>query len=1098
MAQKNSIFTYQWVNETKKDDKSFIRIYGISEAGENVCIRVRGFKRYVYVELPTKAAEPTITRLAKDKGAVSTKLVMRHHLYYLNKEKKYPFLKCNFITTKQMSYFTGSLRHPILIPGVGRIKLKIHEDHATPVLQLISAQDLKMSGWLDFQGKLQLEKVTSCAKEYIVFYKDLHYNDEKKDVVKPLVLSFDLEVNSENVNCMPCNKPGDRIFQISCIFNDGRNILLTLPNCGKLDGAVVMTFAKEKDLLMGFIDLLKKEKPHVLTGYNILSFDIPYLMKRCARYFLLDDLKLAGYNTEVSANSKEISWSSSAFRNQHFEFIDWEGILLMDLLPIIMRDYKLDNYKLNTVAAKFVGAEKDPLTPKDIFAAYRKGEVTEVGKYCLKDSILVLDIFNHLQIWVAFSEMAKVCNVGMFTLYTQGQQIKIYSQVYKYCYDKKIVVDSDGYIAANDEKFRGASVLEPVPGKYEDVVPFDFSSLYPSLMQAWNICFSSAVNDESVPDELCHVFEWEDHQGCEHDPKEIRQRELKASIEKITEQQKSLRQLRDKIRAADVQKDVKTKLESGKIDLEPYLKTRIKKESLKKYNSAKTTAYRSVRDLDKFIEKAIRTNNKDDVEDLLEEQKSLYKTFKEINLGSYKKIQLDKILQENKKNPTTLAREISKTIIAEEKAKYNKEIADLQEAARPLREEREELVKTKHDKPMCAKRRYRFYKQEIQRGVIPTIITDLLQMRKTVRAKISKTDDPLEKVVYDKQQFAYKVSANSMYGGMGAQRGMLVYMPGAMCVTMKGREALGHAQKLLTKNHGATLVYGDTDSCYVQFPWITNSTDLWDHCLKVEKELLHHFPSPMKLAFEEIIYKKFLILSKKRYMWQSCVRDGVVSSKVGKKGVLLARRDNAKFTRDVYEKVIEMIFNKAEKHDIVTWLTEKMDKLFRGDLQLEDYIITKSVGDTSGDYDEETSTLGSYKVKSLSDDQEKREKQLNGKTEREFYVSSCPAQVRLAERMRTRGFPVDVGSRIEYVVLKRTGAKNQGDKIEELDYYKERKHLLKIDPVYYLETLQKPLDQLFKAGIKETKFMTKQEKYRLNHQKVILQLKNSFAPKIIK
>jgi DNA polymerase elongation subunit (family B) len=165
-------------------------------------------------------------------------------------------------------------------------------------------------------------------------------------------------------------------------------------------------------------------------------------------------------------------------------------------------------------------------------------------------------------------------------------------------------------------------------------------------------------------------------------------------------------------------------------------------------------------------------------------------------------------------------------------------------------------------------------------------------------------------------------------------------------------------------------------------------------------------------------------------------------------------------------------------------------------LDLDEYVITKSVGDVSGDYDQETSKLGSYKVKSLADDPAKRELQLKGKSEREFYMSSCPPQVRLADRMKARGFPVEPGTRIEYVVLNRTGAKSQGDKIEELQYFKDHKNILRIDPVYYLESLQKPLDQLFKAGLGEP-FMSVLARYRLEHHKTVQQLKNKLMPRIV-
>ena len=75
----------------------------------------------------------------------------------------------------------------------------------------------------------------------------------------------------------------------------------------------------------------------------------------------------------------------------------------------------------------------------------------------------------------------------------------------------------------------------------------------------------------------------------------------------------------------------------------------------------------------------------------------------------------------------------------------------------------------------------------------------------------------------------------------------------------------------------------------------------------VASEVTKLFPAPIELEFEEEIYKFFFILSKKRYMYRKCLRDGVTDNKIGKKGVLLARRDNSKFVRDVYEAVVSQI-----------------------------------------------------------------------------------------------------------------------------------------------------------------------------------------------
>ena len=141
-----------------------------------------------------------------------------------------------------------------------------------------------------------------------------------------------------------------------------------------------------------------------------------------------------------------------------------------------------------------------------------------VGKYCVQDSLLVYKLFNNLQTWFGLVEMATTCNVPIFVLYTQGQQIKVFSQIYKVCLSKGYVVEKDGYITDENDKLTGAIVLVPIPGVYDKITPFDFTSLYPTTIIAYNLCFSTLVKDtDSICDSQCHIIEYSEHKGCEHD-----------------------------------------------------------------------------------------------------------------------------------------------------------------------------------------------------------------------------------------------------------------------------------------------------------------------------------------------------------------------------------------------------------------------------------------------------------------------------------------------------------------------------------------------------------------------------------------------------
>jgi DNA polymerase elongation subunit (family B) len=469
----------------------------------------------------------------------------KKRLYYAHinpngKRKTFPYLKLSFSHHSDIRNMSYKIRKPINVINVGIIKLKMHEQDASPILQCTSYRDISTAGWCDFVGKKVHpdEQKTLCDHEYKVKWKKFKPN-KKNTVASPLIMGFDIEVNSTNPSAMPkAEKPGDKVFQISCCLfrhgDDEKNMekyLLTLgepdPKTTGEDVEIYM-YETEHDLLIGYTEFIQEKNPNVIVGYNILNFDIPYMIDRAKMNYCIDSFDQQGFVKYSHAVEKTIKWSSSAYGNQTFQFLDAEGRLYVDLLPLVKRDYKMDNYKLKTISTHFLGATKDPLSVKGIFKCYRIGikhndgvyskqakkAMAICGRYCVQDSVLVIRLFNKLQTWIGLCEMAKTTNVPIFYLYTQGQQIKVYSQLYKFCMYNDFIVEKDGYIPKDNEHYVGATVFEPKAGVYDRVLPFDFASLYPTTIIAYNIDYSTLVNDPNIPDRKCHVMEWEDHIGC--------------------------------------------------------------------------------------------------------------------------------------------------------------------------------------------------------------------------------------------------------------------------------------------------------------------------------------------------------------------------------------------------------------------------------------------------------------------------------------------------------------------------------------------------------------------------------------------------------
>lgn len=1405
--EKGEFFAYSWNIDELQKEVTVIRIYGLNENNENTCLIINDFTPYVYLELPqniswdiTKAQllSSKIDFLMREQKPLLKQLMYKKKLYYANISKNndtgeyikkvFPYLFCCFSHTEDIKQLSFRVRNPINIQGIGVIKLKIHEHNASPILQLTSLRNLPTAGWIIFSGKkvLEEEKITHCQNEYKVSWKKLQ-SKISNDIARPLLMGYDIEVNSSDPSTMPkASKSEDKIFQISCVFSRQGELdhekyqkyLLTLgiPDIETLGNDIdVLMYDCEYDLLAGFTELIQEKQPNIIIGYNIFTFDIPYMIDR-AKKLQCFEFNKQGMDKYGVAKERTIEWSSSAYKNQSFQFLDAEGRIFVDLLPLVRRDYKMANYQLKTIASYFLkDMTKDPLDAKGIFKCYRMGMIGDekgkralgvVGKYCIKDSVLVVRLFETLTTWVALCEMSKVCNVPIFSLYTQGQQLKVFSQVYKKCTNENIVVEKDGYLTQENDYYTGATVFPPKPGVYDRVVPFDFcltsdtnistsngysiplkditknikviglngdtfnnysseGLIYKGEKQTVKIELQDGTIIKSTPDHKfmldsglwCRADELQDKYikcGIEQ-PKDFRcekEEKWELKIENICLNMKTQKnreytlafarlagyisnkkiilqtekdfyifrddyfrffndfnyeKLEDKliITIEDNIKNIFTKFKPDKtfpfsvlreyysalvsadtIDLGYFLYRRhhflskihkcVKNilqytninynENFLKYFSenigfryninssirlhlilyySKIKPYISeeeqeqntqytynifnsiFNDIPVFKKKVVNIVqdeiqpvydilNVDTVHNFIANgvvasNCSLYPTtiiaynicwstlVNDDNISDYechvmswddhigcehdpkeiRKKEINEIIKKGEDEIKIIRKERDLKTNKNKKDYYTNIIEEKKEKLKPYREERSEIQKSKPKHIICATRKYRWLKKPM--GVLPEILTHLLDTRtltkkemKNVKSKLKEmnkeTDEYYQTSTYidvlDQRQLALKISSNSCYGALGVRKGYLPFMPGAMCTTHMGRKAIEKAASVIQKQHGGVLIYGDTDSNYISFPHLETASDCWDHSVKVANEVSKLYPKPMSLAFEEKIYWRFFILTKKRYMSLACERDGKVSNDISKKGVLLQRRDNCNFVRKVYADVVMMIFNKIDRDEILYYIITEINKLCSRSYSTNDFVVTKSVGDIGDLIPKEGVNakgkpcfkIGDYTVKKLPEDEKEKERQYKLKkceynvcnckncdddictTCREYYLKCLPAQVQLAEKMRNRGQLVSAGTRLEYLITTNGGYNaKQYEKVESLEYFNRHSRVLGIDYYYYLEQLTNPIDQILDIIFENNKqgFTLEQYKIRLQYLKVVKEIDSLTKGKIV-
>lgn len=96
-------------------------------------------------------------------------------------------------------------------------------------------------------------------------------------------------------------------------------------------------------------------------------------------------------------------------------------------------------------------------------------------------------------------EMARVTGVPLSYLLSRGQQIKVVSQLLRKAKEQKLVLPAMKVEVGED--FTGATVIEPMKGYYnQPIATLDFASLYPSIMMAHNLCYTTLIQSQSVRD----------------------------------------------------------------------------------------------------------------------------------------------------------------------------------------------------------------------------------------------------------------------------------------------------------------------------------------------------------------------------------------------------------------------------------------------------------------------------------------------------------------------------------------------------------------------------------------------------------------------
>jgi DNA polymerase delta subunit 1 len=349
------------------------------------------------------------------------------------------------------------------------------------------------------------KRQSNCQIEASVSYHNLiaHSNDGEWAKMAPLrVLSFDIEcAGRKGIFPEPNQDPVIQIANVVTRYGESkpfvRNVFV-LDTCSLIVNAQIFEFNDEAKMLIAWKEFLQKVDPDVIIGYNIANFDFPYLLDR-AKHLKCQQFPYFTRLNSIQSEAKESNFSSKQMGNRDTKSTNTNGRIQLDLLQLIQRDHQLRSYTLNSVSAEFLGEQKEDVHHTMITELFNgtPDSRRRLAVYCLKDAYLPQRLMDKLMCLVNYTEMARVTGVPFNYLLSRGQQVKFISQLFRKAREQQLVIPN---LSKQDEgDYEGATVIEPVRDYYDvPIATLDFASLYPSIIQAHNLCYTTLLNKKAV------------------------------------------------------------------------------------------------------------------------------------------------------------------------------------------------------------------------------------------------------------------------------------------------------------------------------------------------------------------------------------------------------------------------------------------------------------------------------------------------------------------------------------------------------------------------------------------------------------------------
>lgn len=358
--------------------------------------------------------------------------------------------------------------------------------------------------------KLQAEPINKGYRWLQVNTSDITKSSKIHKSEPSIIMGWDIETTMlDNTNCVPFgDDPNSRVYMISMVFCDYDNPVPFLRLClidtpcydASLDD-YYHTFVcnNELELIMTFADIINIIKPDYITGFNDGEYDWPFLLAKLKKYNSINDFIVRINQTRKPMTEAKFKFCKDIklVKGNLSKIITLQdpGFITLDTRLVLRKWHHQEKTSLNAYLTANNLDLKDDMPIPLTFKYYRERDpvgLQKVAHYCVIDATRCYELLFKLKMISCIRDECSLAFVSFVDgiYYANAMKVKNLIAHYAYHHNPRIYFPMGNTgIKVVAGKYQGAVVFPPDKGveKSWPTIAFDFASLYPSLIQTYNL-----------------------------------------------------------------------------------------------------------------------------------------------------------------------------------------------------------------------------------------------------------------------------------------------------------------------------------------------------------------------------------------------------------------------------------------------------------------------------------------------------------------------------------------------------------------------------------------------------------------------------------